>query len=295
MRKIIYLLSAAMLAILMCGCAETRQDRLPQRVSLYLVQQGEIVIIDYKEYLTGCIFGCIEPSAGEEALKAVACAVNTYALYQLENGSEQMFTGADLCDDGEKSLPYTSAEEAKKLYGSSYPIYLEKVKAAAEYGLSHIITFTGDIFPAQMCRLSAGKTEQGADCSADKEHPEYLSTAAFSDDMVSQVLTELTGVRALPADRSGWFSSPEYSEGGTLLSMQFCGARVTGGQLKEAFSLRSTAISVEYTEERFVFTCRGWGENLGMSVNTAAFLAEKGHTAEEILRYFYRDTELTES
>lgn len=97
---------------------------------------------------------------------------------------------------------------------------------------------------------------------------------------------------ALTADCSQWFSDPVYAESGTLLYITFNGERVTGAELKRALGLRSTAITVDYTEDRFAFTCLGNGENKGMSVNAADFMSRQGSTAEEILAVFYSGAEL---
>ncbi len=290
MKKNFSILAMLILVLCMTGCNSQKQDRYPEKLSIYLSDEQEIKTISYSDYIVGCIFGSAEPSSGDEALKAVACAVNSYTLYQLESGDKDSFAWSKVADNGK--LPYISPEKAEELYGSSYPIYLSKVQNAAEYGISHILTVGDSLFPAEICRLSTGVTESGAKCPLDELHTDFLSVAAFSENKVGKTLTTLTGISNLPQNCENWFSDAEYTKSGTLSSVLFCGARVTGEQLMSAFSLRSSAITIEFTEERFVFTCKGDGLNRGISTNTAAILSKQGMTAEEILSYFYGETEL---
>ena len=50
-----------------------------------------------------------------------------------------------------------------------------------------------------------------------------------------------------------WFHDPVYAETGTLTYIGFCDTRVTGAALKRALGLRSTAITVEYRDQKFYF------------------------------------------
>ena len=284
---------------LLTSCASdtavsARRVTLPERVSLYREQAGEIITTDFDSYIEGCIFAALSPSCNEEALKAASVVIAGNALYQLQNGDKHC--GADLTDS---EMQYIKREEAAMQYGSSYGHYLEKVRKAAEYGMENVLTFDGAQVYAPYCAYSTGKTEAGGvpwlpsvEVAADKDCEEGGSSAAYSDTQVMRTMGELTGVSSLPARREEWFSSAEYTDGGTLRYICFGDALLTGEQLREAFGLRSAAITVEYSEERFVFRVRGYGDNIGMSLNGAAALAKGGMTAEQILSYFYPNTQL---
>ena len=77
----------------------------------------------------------------------------------------------------------------------------------------------------------------------------------------------------------------------SLDSIEFCSVPISGETVRVRFGLPSTAISVEYTNDSFYFNCKGIGDNQGLSVNAALFLAEKGYSAEEILSYFFPTAE----
>ena len=293
MKKLLSAVLALIMLIMCAGCSPVSEDVRCDRVSLYLSEESRVISLSYEDYLVGCIFGWVSLSAfpSVEALRAVAVAANTLTQYHLRNTPRAVFCGADLSDSAE-CQPYMSPEAAGELYGSSYPVYLERVREAAGYGQSLTLTYEGEPIYAAMCAVSTGQTDSDGrpylaarDCPSDK-----LSDAAcdaYSANAVRMALTELTGISRVSGSPEDWFTSPVYTNGGTLREIRFCGARVTGQQLREVFSLRSAAVTVEYAEERFLLRTRGVGDNLGMSISEAGAMAESGCTAAEILLYFY--------
>lgn len=305
MKKMLSAVLALIILIMCAGCSPASEDVRCESVSLYLSEESRIISLSYDDYLVGCIFGWVSLSAEEmgipssEALKAVAVAANTFAQYHLRNTPRAVFCGADLSDSPE-CQPYLSPEAAGELYGSSYPVYLERVREAAVYGQSLTLTYEGEPIYAAMCAVSTGQTDSGSrsylaarDCPSDKLSD--AACAAYSANAVRMALTELTGISRVSGSPEEWFTSPVYTDGGTLREIRFCGARVTGRQLREVFSLRSAAVTVEYAEERFLLRTRGVGDNLGMSISEAGAMAESGCTAAEILSYFYSPAVMSNS
>lgn len=280
--------------IFFCHCEQTTA-RLPERITLYLSEKGEIITLGCKEYLVGCLLGLDIPSCDQEALNAAACTISSTVTYILQNNAESTL-GAKLSD---KQRRWLSPSDAEEIYAEKFCEYLQKAENAAEYGMSHIMTYQRKAIYAPLCRYSTGLTDRGGypylsetavDFDANAE--DAISTRAFSAEKVMKSMKALTGIRALGADKNKWFSNAVYEKSGTLREIHFGAARVTGEQLKEAFGLRSAAVTVEYSEDRFIFTSKGWGDNMGMSINSAAIMARKGCTAEEILHFFFPSAEL---
>lgn len=301
MKKVIILLAVLLTAALGALLVRQRGSPVPERVSVYLVQESRIVTLSYRDYLAGCLFANVSSTCGEEGLKAIACALNSKALYILENPQRSLYSGADFSDDAELCLPYITPEAASAEFGERYPDYHEKIYKAVDFGMNYALTYNDKIIPAQMCRFSSGTTDSGgeefpylvsAEVPADKNIEDALSTRAVSADMVMRALSNKLGITALPDDRSKWFTDAVYLPSGTLKEISFGGKKLSGKQLKEIFGLRSTAITIEYAEQRFVFTVKGIGDNLGMSINAASVMARQGHTYDEILSAFYSGAEL---
>lgn len=290
MTKKIKIITAAALALVIAAVSVILTRRgsgsggAPARISVYDSAAGIIYTPSYEDYLAGCVDGMLlnnvefEP----EALKAIAIAENTRIRYFLENKSGSGDLTADLVTN--EYLPYSP----KKCDA--------KVKTAAKEAGKYTLCFNGEPFITPMCRISAGRTDAqppyspsiGLPCDIDA--PGFNGSSSFTPEKVREAL----GGGNLPYNFVEWLHDPFYTENGTLRHIELCGEKITGDTLRRTLGLRSTAISVEFKEDMFVFTTKGWGDNRGMSVYAANYLAKKGKTAEEILAIFYPDAEITE-
>lgn len=289
-RKITIITAAALaLAIAAAVIVFTRkspaESEKPSRISVYDSAAGVIYTPSYEDFLAGCVGGLLLNNVDfdPEALKAIAIAENTRIKYFLANKSG--FGGiGDLGADltvGEY-LPYSPEKVT------------EKVKKAAKEAANTSLEFNGEPFIAPICKISAGRTEAllpyspsiGLPC--DTEAPGFNGSSSFTPEAVREAL----GGGNLSYNFVEWFHDPVYTENGTLRYIEFNSERITGDTLKKTLGLRSTAITVEFREDLFYFTTKGLGDNKGMSVNAANYLAKKGKTAEEILAIFYPEAEI---
>lgn len=290
-RRKITIITAAVLVLAIAAAAIifTRRSPVgsdtPSRISVYDSAAGVIYTPSYEDFLAGCVGGLLinNIELQPEALRAVAIAENTRIKYFLANKSG--FGGiGDLGADLTVSdyLPYSPEKVT------------EKVKKAAREAVNVSLEFNGEPFIAPICKISAGRTEAlppyspsiGLPCDADA--PGCNGSSSFTPEAVREAL----GGGNLSYNFAEWFCDPVYTENGTLRYIEFSGERITGDVLKKSLGLRSTAITVEFREDLFYFTTKGLGDNKGMSVNAANYLAKKGKTAEEILAIFYPDAEI---
>lgn len=288
------ILLAALIITLICVSRTRKPSGIPSRVTLYRPEVSEIVTLSYEDFLCGCVAGLLpyEPSEyNAEALRAIAVAENSRALYVLNNRgaaftapyakSETVNFGADFVTSTE--FPYISAEISVTL------------RTAVQNAMNSALTLDGEPINAPMCKISAGRTEDNPPISpsvalpCDIDAEGFESRSAFTPD---EVLSALHSKGVLSSDCSKWFHDASYNDSGTLLFIEFGEMKYTGAELKRLLGLRSTAITVQYTEDKFYFICRGLGENRGMSISAANFLAKTGKTAEEILAVFYPNCEI---
>lgn len=277
---IILVIAAA--AVLAAANLRKKSVDVPTRVSVYDNAAGVIRTMSYEELLAGCVNGVVprNETLEPEALKAVAVAEGTRLRYlmQVKRGFENGL-GADFTVS--EQVPYT-------------PEPSDEMRKAAKSALNVMLTFEGEPFNAPICKVSTGKTEAYPPYSPSLELPCDMSAKGFESSAAftpEKVLSALGGGN-LSFNFKEWFHDPVYSDNGSLLFIDFNGERVTGSALQSALSLRSTAISVDFAEDKFVFRCKGWGENRGMSVHAANFMAKNGKTAEEILMFFYPEAEI---
>lgn len=273
----------AIIVVLMCVRGKAEYEP-PRRVSVYLPEEGKIVTVGYTEFLAGCVSEALStmPDIADEALVAVTVAMHSRAMYELSDNTGFQNLGADFTAGTE--LPYNADEKPD-----------ERFLEAAEASQERLLLFDGEPINARFCLISAGKTDEQPPVSPSVSLPCDIGCSGFESRAVyttEDVRRAFHKSGALNADCSQWLTDPVYADSGTLLYIMFNGERVTGAELKRALGLRSTAITAEYTEDRFAFTCLGYGENKGMSVNAADFMARQGSTAEEILAVFYSGAEL---
>lgn len=259
-----------------------KKSPFPQKVTVYLKERSEIVSLDYSEFLEGCLRGFL-PENGDlyepQTLEALAVVVNTNALYTLQNRDNFENYGADF-STGEL-FPYTD----KAVKSSA----LARVKTAAEAAEKKYLALDGKPVQLNFCRISSGKTipklpaMPSVNLPSDALSKGFLSKNAYTVNEV-RALSEIKRLREPPEE---WFSEPVYDEYGTLLSVKICGQTITGEFIKNTLNLRSAAIEIQFEDDCFVFICKGWGNNTGMSLAAADSMSRDGKTADEILAVFY--------
>lgn len=266
----------------------------PCTVSVYFRQRGEIAIMPYDEYVLGRALAQMPANSETEALAAAACAISSTALSHTGAGLDGL--GADFTDDE----PLLYSEELCAAFDGSERLE-ERAKSAVRKGISQALTIDGAPVYAPTCAISAGNTEDistlypwisACKCEKDKNAAGYESSTAMTAGMVSKAIKKIAPNAVLRGNGAEWFSEPVYSDAGTLCSISFGGSAISGTELRTALGLRSTAISVSFEEDKFVFRCKGYGDNVGMSLYTANEMALRGASMEEILDYFYTGAKL---
>ncbi len=259
-----------------------KKTPFPQKVTVYLKERSEIVSLDYGEFLEGCLRGFLPENKDlyePQTLEALAVVVNTNALYALQNRDKFENFGADF-STGEL-FPYTD-----KAVGSTAQAL---VRTAAETSAKKHLTLDGKPVQLDFCRISSGKTipklpvMPSVNLPSDALCKGYLSKNAYTVNEV-RALSEIKRLREPPEE---WFSEQIYNEYGTLVSVKICGQTITGEFIKNTLGLRSAAIEIGFEDDCFVFICKGWGNNTGMSLAAADSMSRDGKTADEILAFFY--------
>lgn len=288
------ILLVTLIITLICVLHYGRKNAIPSRVTLYRPETSEIVTLSYEDFLCGCVAGLLPEEQSQynaEALRAIAIVENSRALYVLNN-RETAFTapyaktetvnfGADFVTNAD--FPYISTEISITL------------RTAVQNAVNSTLTLDGEPINAPMCKISAGRTEDNPPISSSVALPCDIDANGFESRLAftaDEILSALHNKGVLSSDCSKWFHGAVYNDNGTLLFIEFGEMKYTGTELKRLLGLRSTAITVQYNEDKFYFTCRGFGENRGMSISAANFLAKTGKTAEEILAVFYPNCEI---
>ena len=271
-----------LIVILINVTAENPSSPFPENVTVYLKERSEIVTLDYGGFLEGCLRGFL-PENGDlyepQTLEALAVVVNTNALYTLQNRDKFENYGADFSTGD--LFPYT-----EKAINSTARA---RIGTAADAAAEKFLALDGKPVLLDFCRISSGKTipklpaMPSVNLPSDALCKGFLSKNAYTVNEV-RALSEIKRLREPPEE---WFSEPVYDEYGTLLSVKICGQKITGEFIKNTLGLRSAAIEIGFEDDCFVFICKGWGNNTGMSLAAADTLSRDGKSYDEILAVFY--------
>lgn len=279
-----------------------------REITLLRTETGGVSTLTAAEYVTGCLLAQIPINYSEEALRAQAVCAYTYAMRFIEENEKAespQVTGADISDNPAFCQPFFSESEARELYGEDYDLYIDKVRAAAEYGAGRLIIYANEPIYAVYHSVSAGETCTGKTVWGmelpylapvaspwDKEYDNFLCKNEMTVEAARQKLVAAYPDITVPADYAKWFGGVNANESGYVSEIKLGSLTLTGGDVWRVFGLRSTAFTVEYKDSVFLFTTRGYGHGAGLSQYGAEALAGRGYSAEEILKYYFSGAEI---
>ena len=274
----------------------------PAPDSITVLTDGGAVTMDMQEYLVGVVAAEMPASFQGEALKAQAVAARTYAMYCAKG---QKHGEAQVCTDYACCQAWQSEEALRQKWGGDYDTYSQKIRAAVEATAGQYLSYEGQPVFAAFHSSSAGATE---DCGQVWNPSPYLVSVS-SPETAEDVPNYISTVECTPLDfrdtllyahpeadftgeESGWIGELRLDGSGRVASAVLGGVSMKGTELRQLFSLRSTAFQLEYTGESFRFTVTGYGHGVGMSQYGANVMARQGETYTGILAHYYPGTVL---
>ena len=258
---------------------------------------GEISVITARDYILGVVSAEMPASYHIEALKAQTVAAYTFALWRKNENKKEDF---DITSDSNLDQAYINKEGRSKKWGEKEGEYTEKILSAVDSVLGQTVTYDGKIALTLYTAISGGKTENvknlwgkeypylvPVESVGDLLSPNYLTTVEFKKEQLTEKLGKISDVPL-----KDWFSSPVYSDSGTVLSYKFGDITLTGKEIRSALNLRSANFDVTAKDNVFTFTVRGYGHLVGMSQYGANYMAQQGNSYKEILKWYYKGTEI---
>ena len=272
------------------------------RGTLEIVRQQDLTLlvvnhVELEDYLRGVLSKEAPDYWPSEALKAIAIAARTYALYQrlTKEQIDYDVTGDVMSQDyGGKTAEKTATTRA--------------VKATA--GL--IVMYQGRLFPTFYHSTCGGMTEHarvmgpydllplqgGIACRFCSASPFFawqrrLSKADLAWALRNSRYGSLGPIRELAVTKR---TPSGRAEEITIVGAQRT-LRVSGYGFRSLFGfdrIRSPLFSIVPMGERFVLDGHGWGHGVGLCQWGAAELARRGLSAREILAFYYPHTDLVD-
>ncbi len=268
-------------------------------VKVLQVSSGKVLEIDSFDYIVGVVAAEMPALFEKEALKAQAVASYTYLLWLKENADNPEEGKRDITDSSSEHQGFKTKEQLKELWGDNYEKYIKKIEEAVKEVYPQYLTYEGEVAMTVFHGISAGKTESAKNVwnkdipylasvtsPGDKLASEYSSETDFSENELKNLMKKEN------ISFDGNIEITEKTDNGYVKKIKVGNTEITGDTLRGILNLKSPYFTVKKEKSSFIFTTTGKGHGIGMSQNSADYMARQGSDYKEILAHFYKGTEL---
>lgn len=284
---------------------ESAAGGLDSELSFTVLTADGVETVTMSDWLPGVVAGEMPALFEEEALKAQAVAARTYIMYSM--GREKpAHPEADVCDDPACCKAHSTDEALREKWGESYEENMARVLEAVRSTDGEYMSYGGEVIQAVFHSSSAGRTEDSAAIwqaepylvsvespETAEDVPNYVTSVTVSPEDFREAVLTVHPEAEFGEDPAFWLGAAVRDASGRVESVDIGGTQVPGTELRTIFKLRSTAFTLDYTAEGFLFTVTGYGHGVGMSQYGTNVMAEDGADYEEILTHYYPGAELT--
>lgn len=252
---------------------------------------GDIVELDFEEYLTGVVYAEMPASFSSEALKAQAVAARTYAKFKLNQNNH-------ICDN-----PAHCQAWAENDYSDEF----KKVEKAVKETGGEVVTYLGEAIEAFFHSSSGGKTETSKNVwgkeipylvSVDSPNEDKIMSTFFSEKEITykeiqEKINVAKGKKVITTDKlKNKIKVISKTEGDRVKEIKIDKITLSGTEIRTIFELRSANFDIELKDKSMIFKVKGYGHGVGMSQWGAEVMAKEGKNYREILSYYYPNTEI---
>lgn len=256
---------------------------------------GTIQTMNIEDYLIGVVSSEVPATFEKEAIKAQAVAARTYALKQIENSKNRDY---DVTDDVMTQV-YQDDNKLREKWKNNYDANISKIKECVTSTEGEYVTYNNEIIYAFFFSTSNGKTEDNKNVFG-KDLP-YLKVvdSSFDENETTSFFTtkefELSDFyNKLGLSYCSTLNITEINktESGRVYSLKVNGVEFKGREFQSKLSLRSNDFEIKRNNNKVIIITKGFGHGVGMSQYGANALAKQNKNYEEILKYYYKGTNI---
>ena len=265
-------------------------------LKVYNTATDAIEEMDLETYIMGVVAGEMKNDWPMEALKAQAILARTFTMKFVES-KKSSYEGADISTDIHEAQAYDASA------------INDRIREAVNETSGIVLTAGGEFPYAWFHAHAGGMTELPSRALEYKDDPAYLTvvesiesnkapddvkqwTVTFSKDEILKACAD----SGLKLDAVESFIIGEKSESGRSVNFLINGHKVSAPSFRlhiGSAKLKSTLIrDIRVNDNSVTFTGSGFGHGVGMSQWGAYEMAEKNHTAEEIVHHYFSGTQL---
>jgi len=282
--------------------------RADSDVTVRVLLDGDIVEMSMELYLIGVVAAEMPASFEHHALKAQAVAARTDALHKIYVSPKPQHPDADVCGDFRCCVAFNTDEQLRDRWGDDYIQHITRIIDAVTGTDGVFLAYNSKPILAVFHSSSAGMTETSGNVwvhdlpylrSVDSPEtselvPGFIATVAVSRHEFVETALGNHPYAVFGYDQELWITDIAYTESGRVAHLTIGGVQIRGTELRSMFGLRSTAVSIEVTDEDIIFTTTGYGHGVGMSQYGAHIMAQNGKTYREILSAYYTGVKFIE-
>lgn len=287
-------------------------EEVKTKINVYISSEDKIKEMLLEDYIKGVIAAEMPARFELEALKAQAVAARTY-VYGREKGffgsKEDEHRGADICTSHKHCQAWISKQEAFEKWGifSAYRNWT-KIERAVMETRDLIILYNDKVINPLYHASSGGRTEnieevwesnpvdylKSVVSNGEEESTNYIYTVKIkTEEMLDTLKSKYIDFECNEEDLFGDIKIIDYTEGGKVKTLRIGNIVIKGTEFRSLFNLRSAGFKLEMESKSIIkVTTTGYGHGVGMSQWGANYLAKKGGSFEEIIKYYYQGVNL---
>jgi len=224
--------------------------------------------------------------------------------------ADTIHNGADVCTSPAHCQAWISKNQAMKRWGliSSFK-YWNKIYRAVRSTSGQVIEYNKVLVNPLFHSNSGGYTENSEDVWEGTAEPYLRGVASPGEDTSSEYRNEVTldknyiiktlkeynsNIKLNGQDLLSNIKILKYSQGGRVIDMKIGNINLKGTDFRKIFQLKSTNFKLSgLPDGKISIITLGYGHGVGMSQCGADSLAKKGKSAVDILKYYYKDVDVT--
>ena len=246
---------------------------------------GNIEKYELEEYIIGVVSAEMPASFNKEALKAQSVVARTYALKSIKNNKQ-------LTSDN-STQNFKDNNELKKMWGSSYNTYYNKIKSAVLETKGLYLSYNNDYVDAVYHSTSNGNTEDAVYVWGNSVpylksvSSEYDNTNKNYSSSITLTYNEISNKLKNSIDSNTKFNIISKTSGNRVKEIEINGTTYSGVEFRKLLNLRSADFSIENNGVNVVISTNGYGHGVGMSQYGANGMANNGSSYTDILLHYY--------
>lgn len=289
---------------------KNKTDNEPSKNSFKILDTSNNTIynVDDTDFICANVATEMPPSFEEEALKAQAVASYTYfsrqRIINRENPPDDL-SGADFKVNSKDFNLYATKEQLKDRWKDDFDTYYNRIKNAVDSVSGLVIKDDNEIIVCAYHAISSGNTENSVDAfltqkpyltsvpsPGDLFAPNYITIKEFSKDEFIKILKDNWPDINLDSDPSLYIKDISKTDSGMVKNIKIGSVDAKGSEIRNVFSLRSANFNIEFKDDKFIFTVKGYGHGVGMSQYGANYMAKQGADYTKILKWYYKGTNI---